>query len=132
MGDRTFRLDDYELQPDEVATSSAFEQALRHRKAERFLRGPVPWNWIVQAARLKGSALLVGLILWHKAGMTHSRKVSFCLSHVAETGLGPQAARRGLRALQTAGLVAILRKPGRGLEVALLDTPANDAEPKKP
>jgi hypothetical protein len=32
--------------------------------AGRFLKGPVPWPWIVAAAALPGSALIVGLSLW--------------------------------------------------------------------
>jgi hypothetical protein len=38
----------------------------------------------------------------------------------------PDTAKRGLRALEAAGLVTIHRHPGRALEVTLLDT---DPEP---
>jgi hypothetical protein len=37
--------------------------------------------------------------------------------------VGEQAARRALRSLEDAGLVTVLRKPGRGLEVTLLEAP---------
>jgi hypothetical protein len=121
MGIATLRLNDYELGPDEVAAAPAPQQTARSRSRGRFLRGPVPWEWIVQAARLRGSALSVGLMLWHKVGIARGQKVLFCLSQAAEMGLGKQAARRGLRALQAAGLVSVERKPGRGLEVTLPD-----------
>jgi hypothetical protein len=38
-------------------------------------------------------------------------------------GVKEAAARRALRSLEAAGLVTILRKPGRGLEVTLLEAP---------
>jgi hypothetical protein len=44
----------------------------------------------------------------------------------AGLGLNEYAARRALRSLETAGLVAVERKPGHGLEVMLLDVTVND------
>ena len=35
----------------------------RHRRADRFLKGPVPWPWLVRAMGLPGKALAVGLML---------------------------------------------------------------------
>jgi hypothetical protein len=119
MGTTALQLDEYELGPDEVAADPDPRPAARSRSRGRFLRGPVPWAWIVQAARLRGSALSVGLMLWHKVGIARGQKVLFCLSQATEMGLSRQAARRGLRALQAAGLVSVMRKPGRGLEVTL-------------
>jgi hypothetical protein len=94
----------------------------RHRPGEWFLRGPVPWPWLEAAARLPGKALALGLCLWREAGRRRCRTVKLCL---ARTGLGVSeyAARRALRSLEAAGLVAVLRQPGRGLEVTLLETP---------
>ena len=39
----------------------------------RFLKGPVPWLWIVVAAALPGKALLIGLCLWRLAGAMKCR-----------------------------------------------------------
>src|SRR6266850_7089226 len=44
--------------------------------AGRFLKGPVPWSWIVAAAALPGKALIVGLSLWRLAGALKSRTVT--------------------------------------------------------
>jgi hypothetical protein len=92
----------------------------RHRPGEWFLRGPVPWPWLEAAARLPGQALAVALCLWREVGRHKRRTVQLSLGR---TGLGvsEQAARRALRAMELAGLVSVLRKPGRGLEVTLLD-----------
>ena len=95
----------------------------RHRGREAFLKGPIPWAWLVEAAGLPGRALQVALLLWKEAGCRKSRMVSFCLSHGAELGLKPDPARRALRRLQMAGLVNVRHSPGRGLEVTLQDVP---------
>jgi DNA-binding GntR family transcriptional regulator len=41
----------------------------------------------------------------------------------AGLGLSEHTARRALRLLEAAGLVSVLRKPGRGLEVTVMDVP---------
>jgi hypothetical protein len=71
----------------------------------------------------KGKALHVALMLWKEAGCRKARTVRFSLSGVAKEGLHPDTAKRGLRALEAAGLVSIRRRPGRALEVTLLETP---------
>jgi hypothetical protein len=95
----------------------------QHRPGEWFLRGPVPWPWLEVAARLPGKALALSLCLWREAGYRRSRTVKLSL---ARAGLGVRGttARRALRALETAGLVTVLRLPGHGLEVTLQEAPA--------
>jgi hypothetical protein len=46
------------------APNTKKKRPYRPRRAERFLRGPVPWPWLVRAMALPGKALAVGLILW--------------------------------------------------------------------
>jgi hypothetical protein len=92
----------------------------RHRPGELFLKGPIPWPWLEAAARLPGKALALALCLWWEAGRRRCRTVKLCLGRVG-LGVSEQAARRALRALATAGLVALERQPGRGLEVTLLE-----------
>jgi hypothetical protein len=92
----------------------------RHRPGEWFLRGPVPWPWLEVAARMPGKALAVALCLWREANRRRLSTVKLCLARVG-LGVNEQAARRGLRSLETAGLVSVVRKPGRGVDVTLLD-----------
>ena len=92
----------------------------RHRPGERFLRGPIPWPWLAVAARLSGKALALSLYLWREALRHNRRTVRLCLGRVG-LGMSEQVARRAVQQLERAGLVSVLRKPGRGLEVTLLD-----------
>jgi hypothetical protein len=92
----------------------------RHRPGQWFLRGPVPWTWLEAAARLPGKALPLGLCLWREVGRHRCRTVRLCLRNLT-MGIDRHTARRALRALESAGLVAVARKPGRGVEVTLLE-----------
>jgi hypothetical protein len=94
----------------------------RHRTGEAFLKGPIPWPWITRAAKLRGQAIAVGLVLWLEAGCRKSRTVSFRLSAAAALGMHADTARRGLRALEAARLVNVASKPGRCLTVTILET----------
>src|SRR5262245_40657685 len=69
----------------------------------RFLKGPIPWSWIVAAAALPGRALLVGLCLWRLVGAMKSDTVSFGNSDLRPLGLDRATKSRALRALERAG-----------------------------
>jgi hypothetical protein len=79
----------------------------------RFLKGPIPWAWIIAAAELPGHALLVGLCIWRLAGATKSYNVSFGNSDLKPLGIDRAAKSRALQALETAGLISVARRRGR-------------------
>ena len=87
----------------------------------RFLRGPVPWDWVILADGLRGRALVVGLCLWRLAGATGSRTVTLANSELEPLGIDRAAKSRALRALEQAGLISIQRKAGRWSMVTLLE-----------
>jgi hypothetical protein len=122
-------LDQFRLQPGQTAPPKPPRRPPRHRPGERFLKGPIPWPWLERSMTLPGKALHVGLILWREAGWRRNRTVRFCLHGNLPAGLTLWAARRGLRALETAGLVRIFRKPGHGLEVSLMEASALGPDP---
>ena len=95
----------------------------RHRRGGLFLKGPVPLAWLTAAGRLPHRALQTGVLLWFEAGCHRHRVVTFCLARGRVMGMGEQTTRRALHQLAAAGLVSISRKPGRGLEVTILDAP---------
>ncbi len=79
---------------------------------EKFLKGPVPWWWIEKAARLPGSALVVGLALWRLAGALKSSTVRLANSETEALGVGRSAKSRALRVLEEASLITVERRPG--------------------
>jgi hypothetical protein len=98
----------------------------RHWPQEPFLKGPIPWAWLARAGRLRGKALAVGLVLWRRAGVARKRTVRLYQARPEGLGLNEHSARRGLRALERAGLVEVRRRPGRGLDVTILEVRAEE------
>jgi hypothetical protein len=90
----------------------------------RFLKGPVPWPWIVVAAALPGKALLIGLCLWRLAGAMKCKTVSLGNADLRPFGIDRASKSRALRALEGAGLIEVVRERGRFPKVTLRDTPA--------
>jgi DNA-binding transcriptional ArsR family regulator len=86
----------------------------------KFIAGPVDVSWVCQASRLGVKALLVGLALWHLKGLR--RDNSFIVSNLMlqEWGIEPDAKRRALRALETAGLISVERRGKRSPRVTLI------------
>jgi len=96
-------------------------KAPRHKPGELFLKGPIPWCWLEKAARLPGKALAVGVVAWHLHGLRRSNTFRMEPSKARSLGLSPRVMRRGLKALEGAGLLAVDRHRGRSPELTLLN-----------
>jgi hypothetical protein len=88
----------------------------------RPLYGPIPWSWWLPASRLPGRSLHVGVVCWLLAGWERSGVFELALDGRAGLGLSRFSASRGLAGLESAGLVAVVRSPGRPPVVTLLDS----------
>jgi len=95
----------------------------RHLHGEKFLKGPIPMNWLAAAARLPGRSLHVAIALWFTAGMKRSPTVS--ISNVAGEvfGLDRSSKKRALDWLEKEGLIYVDRKSGRSPIVTILESP---------
>jgi hypothetical protein len=89
----------------------------------RYLKGPIPWPWIVAAAALPGKALIVGLCLWRLAGATKNRTVVLSNRELAPFGIDRAAKSRALAALEGAGLITVSRQASRFPVVTLPVSP---------
>jgi len=96
----------------------------RHAPGVKFLKGPVSWDWLCCASQLPGKALHVGTALWHLAGLKRSRTVPLSGSITRELGIDRHASYRGLKQLEKAELVSVVRHAGRNPIVTLLELPA--------
>lgn len=118
------------LDPTNLALgSTVLAPTSRHqRKAargHRFLKGPIPWPWLVAAANLRGRTLHVAVVLWFLAGLTRSTTVKLGGRQLAELGVDRHAKYRALRALERAGLVRVKRSPGQNPLVTLFSVGDN-------
>lgn len=102
----------------------------RHRRGERFLKGPIPWGWITLAAKQPGRTLHVGLAIWFWAGIKRARVIVLNLSRLSPLGLTRFCAADGLKALEVAGLVKVERRRGRPAVVTIVEVSEIKEEPK--
>ena len=90
-----------------------------HKKGERFLRGPIPWAWVVEAANISGGALKVSLALWFLSGITKSGTVKLSNGLLSELGITRRTKYRVLKALESSGLISVLQHSGNSPEVTI-------------
>jgi hypothetical protein len=102
-----------------------------HRQGERFLKGPIPLNWLIAAAKQPKSAILLGQALWFLVGTRKSRTVMLSSRLAKEFGVGRKVKTDGLSALEAAGLVSIERRPNKNPIVTILDVPKESGPNKQ-
>src|SRR5262245_3385086 len=88
---------------------------------KRFLKGPIGWQWLTEAAALRGAALATGLAIWFLYGVTGNRTNQLTYRRLAELKVRRHAAYRALRKLEAAGLIKVKRQNGRPPLITLID-----------
>jgi len=89
-------------------------------KKELFLRGPIPLEWLGEAARLPGKTLNVAIALWWLHGMTKGKPFKLTRKALDILNVKRDAAGAGLTRLEKAGLIQVDRKPGQRPTVTIL------------
>lgn len=82
-------------------------------KKKLFLRGPVPMDWLSQAAELPGKTLNVALAIWWLNGMTQSEYFKLTRKSLNLLCIKRDAASISLKRLEGAGLIKVQRKVGQ-------------------
>ena len=108
--------------PSGTAINSSQQAPLQKAttRSKRFLKGPIPLDWLIIAATQSGRALHVGIVLWFLKGVKRSRTVELTRSKLALLGISRHAGYRGLTKLEEAGLVSVDRHRGRSPIVTIL------------
>jgi hypothetical protein len=99
----------------------------RHKKDEKFLAGPIPWNWWTVASGLPGKALHVASGIWHLAFIKKSGTIRLGRSVLDQLQVNRRTGYRALRALEEAGLIRCDRGPGRLPIITLLSIPEDQS-----
>jgi hypothetical protein len=119
------RMDPFDIKnlslPERRRATPSNQKPPRHKAGEKFLKGPIPWKWLTQAAQLPGKAIHVGIVLWFLAGIKLRRTVALSGSILRDFGVDRYAGYRGLKTLEGASLVSVNRHPGRNSLVTILD-----------
>jgi hypothetical protein len=97
-------------------------KAPRRQSGEKFLKGPVPLNWLGRAAQLPGKSLHVGAAFWFLKGLCRTDTVTLSNGILAAFGVDRHAKYRALNCLEQAGLIRCERHTGRSPRVTILVT----------
>ena len=93
----------------------------RRDQTYRFIKGPIPYEWITRASRMSGTAVRVGLNLWFLSGLTKSKTVKLSNRYLNDFGLHRISKSKGLKQLQDAGLISYTGKKGSSPLVTILE-----------
>jgi hypothetical protein len=102
----------------EITGEHEVDIGLRRRTLkESFLKGPVPLNELVPAARMPGKSLAVWLLIRYRSDLNHANSATLPQSILKEWGIGKNARADALRRLEHAGMIEIERPKGYMLRV---------------
>lgn len=87
----------------------------------KFIKGPIPLEWISRANALPGKAGAVGMALWFLVGVQGSRTVKLTGEVEKIASCGRKAVYQALDALAAAGLISCNRKTGARAVVTMLE-----------
>ncbi|MFA7281080.1 MAG: hypothetical protein WC100_13400 [Sterolibacterium sp.] len=87
---------------------------------KKFIKGPIPLEWIAQANALPGKAGAVGLALWFLVGVKGSQTVKLTREIERIAGCGRKAIYSALTTLQLAKLIIVQRHSGVRAVVTVL------------
>jgi hypothetical protein len=99
----------------------AAQPSRAERKQARFVKGPLPLDWMQCAAQLPGKALQVALTIWYLAGLQKTQTVRLPSKPLDEMGVSRDAKYDALARLAGAGLVQVEQRPGQAPVVTLLN-----------
>jgi len=113
-------LADYEIKQPFVSRGSKGRVKVKRYLTDPFLKGPVPLSWLVKAAGLGKSALMVGLVLWYMDGMRGQRSFRLSRGDIARLfKISRWTVLRGIKRLEQHNLIFVLREPGHKLVVTM-------------
>ena len=93
----------------------------KHKAGERFVRGPIPYEWLRLALNIGNKTGNLALAIWFLVGVKGSNPILLTPHVLKDFSISPRSARRILSQLETAGLIRMDRKRGRSPLITLLD-----------
>jgi len=91
------------------------------RNTPKFIKGPIPFDWMARAHSLPGKAGPVGLGIWFLAGVKGKRTIKLNSEIETLAGCKRKAVATALDQLEQAGLINVTRHKGARPTVEILD-----------
>jgi hypothetical protein len=111
---------DRDVPTERVDTASS--KGRRKRRADRFLKGPIPLSWIREHVQCPADRLL--LVIRAHGDMQRVGEIKVTADVLRDAGImDRKAAYRAIKRLEASGSVSVSRKPGRRPIVRLAQTP---------
>ena len=85
-----------------------------------FLKGPIPLEWLRQAAHMPGKTLAVALALWWLHGMSKGGPIKLTNKALDNFNISRDAAYDAFKRLEIAGWIAVTRASGQKPTVKIL------------
>ncbi|MBS4011260.1 MAG: hypothetical protein KGZ72_10955 [Roseovarius sp.] len=95
-------------------------EAAKAKTPARFIKGPLPLEWMQAAARMPGRTLQVALVLWYLVGLKRSDTVRLSSEQLDAVGVSRDAKYDALQRLSATGLVTVEQRPGRAPVVTVV------------
>ena len=92
----------------------------KHGPGERFIRGPIPMEWLKRVVGCGRRAEAVALLLWYVAGYQRRNPVKLTRQILSELSVTPRAAKKILQKLADRGLIRVEFHRGRSPVVTLV------------
>ena len=108
--------------PQSKSSLGLEKQAPLHLKQRgKFLKGPIPLEWLTKAANLPGKSLHVAVALRFWAGVKKIRSIKLSNRSLKDLGITRYSKKRALKNLELAGLIIVKSHTGRAPTVTILD-----------
>lgn len=109
------------------------QKPVRHKRYNKFIKGPLPLDWFMQAAKLQGKAMNIALALWYLSGLNKTATIKLTHRILSNFDVSPRTSYRVLEQMEKAGLISVVRHQGRSPLVTLIasavDMPIEEIEP---
>lgn len=91
----------------------------------RFIRAPLPYDWMTAAAQLSGKSLHAALAIRYLAGYVETKPVTVKLTHqiLKDFGVSVKTSYEVLKRLEERGLITVERHVGRSPRVTITPVP---------
>lgn len=79
---------------------------------QKFIKGPIPLEWVKRANSLPGKSGAIGIALWFLSGVQKNETVKLTKAVENIAGCNRQAVYYGLERLENEGLITVRRRTG--------------------
>lgn len=112
-------LSNFQIEKHSLLPEKEFAPNLQKKIKGKFLKGPIPLEWLKRAAPLPGKALQIYLCIWFLKGVKRNNTVKLSYKLLIEFGVSRSSSYRGLKALEDTHLISVERHSGRSPLVTL-------------